>query len=66
MNVCAFCRQQLSGPEGLCSHHHSVSKDDWAAVNRVMCDFLHRGVVPERLSMADREAEDREARGAAA
>jgi hypothetical protein len=66
MNVCASCRQQLPGPESFCSRHHSASADGWAAVNRVMCNFLHRGVVPARLSVADRDADEREARGAAA
>ena len=31
--------------EALCGYHSAVHGDDWAAGNRVMCDFLHRGIV---------------------
>jgi hypothetical protein len=27
---------------------------DWAAENRIMCDFIHRGIVPPRLPAAER------------
>ena len=43
----------MIGDSMLCAHHHLVS-DEWAAGNRVMCNFIHRGVVPERLSAEER------------
>jgi len=30
----------------MCAHHVASSGDDWAMGNRIMCDFLHRGVSP--------------------
>mgnify|MGYP001561766217 CR=1 FL=1 len=30
---------------------------DWAQVNRIMSNMLHRKVVPERLALKDREEE---------
>jgi hypothetical protein len=29
----------------MCAHHVDSRADDWAMGNRIMCDFLHRGVV---------------------
>jgi hypothetical protein len=29
----------------MCAHHVASYGDDWAMSNRIMCDFLHRGVV---------------------
>jgi hypothetical protein len=29
----------------MCAHHVASYGDDWAMGNRIMCDFLHRGVV---------------------
>ena len=60
MSLCTYCGVQVSGPERLCTHHHDVSGDDWAAVNRLMCDLFHRGRAPNRLEAADRHAEDPE------
>jgi len=28
--------------------------DHWAATNRIMCDFFHRGLPPRRPLIADR------------
>jgi hypothetical protein len=39
----------------LCPHHPLMFEDEWAAVNRIMCDFFHRGQVPARLSLAERD-----------
>jgi len=30
----------------MCAHHVASYGDDWAMGNRIMCDFLHRGVSP--------------------
>jgi hypothetical protein len=32
-----------------------VYGDDWAAANRIMCDFFHRKKVPPRLTRPERE-----------
>jgi hypothetical protein len=42
----------------LCPHHH-VPETGWAATNRIMCDFVHRGIVIRRVPVAAREAEIR-------
>jgi hypothetical protein len=46
MSQCALCRHPTPGPEGLCGYHAAAQGDDWAAGNRIVCDFLHRGIVP--------------------
>jgi hypothetical protein len=45
----------------LCAHHLFGNDDDWAASNRVMCDLVHRGVVPRRLPPGQREELDADA-----
>lgn len=55
MSLCASCGLPLSSDAGICPHHHAVYGDEWAASNRVHCDFFHRGIVPERLPEADRD-----------
>ncbi len=45
MTLCAYCGVEAP-PGGLCSRHTFAHGDDWAKGNRVMCDFLHRGVLP--------------------
>lgn len=49
MARCANCTLQLLDDRELCPHHHIVYGDNWAAVNRIMCDFLHRRVDPKRV-----------------
>ena len=52
---CASCGIETSDEIGLCPHHQSVhGARDWAAANRIMCDFFHRQRVPRRLLEADR------------
>ena len=47
MSLCAHCAQPTSGPRELfCAYHLTDRTHDWAAGNRLMCDFLHRGIVP--------------------
>jgi hypothetical protein len=29
----------------LCAYHSVSYGDDWARCNRMMCDFIHRGIV---------------------
>jgi len=45
MTVCARCgHATIDG--GLCTYTGS-EHDDWAIGNRVMCDFIHRGILLE-------------------
>lgn len=55
MSACAQCGLQLGHDAALCQHHHVASADDWAAVNRIMCDFLHRRKPLPRLQPSERE-----------
>ena len=55
MSLCASCGLQLSGDAALCPHHHCVYGDDWAVANRIMCDLVHRAIVPRRLAPNDRD-----------
>ena len=55
--LCPSCGLAVTVTE-ICPHHHVYAHDDeWAAGNRAMCDFFHRGVLPRRLSADDREDE---------
>jgi hypothetical protein len=54
MSLCAACGMQLGGDATLCAHHAAGSLG-WATENRIMCDLLHRGIVPPRLSAAERD-----------
>ena len=46
MSLCAQCAQPTLGPGEFCAFHTAGQTEDWAAGNRLMCDFLHRGIVP--------------------
>ncbi len=59
MRVCALCGHPTFGADGLCAYHSTSHGDDWALGNRIMCDFLHRGIVtppPTRRSYRSLEA----------
>ena len=43
MSLCAYCREQTLGE--ICGHHSPGYEADWATGNRIMCDFVHRGIV---------------------
>ena len=45
MSRCASCGAETLGRRDLCGHHGSSCEDDWATGNRIMCDFVHRGIV---------------------
>ena len=45
MSRCVHCGQPTLGPDDFCGHHTAGHGDDWATGNRIMCDFLHRGIV---------------------
>ena len=48
MSLCAHCGQTVLGGSGVCAFHLTGQGDDWAAGNRIMCDFFHRGIVLPR------------------
>ncbi len=58
MSACVLCGMDVPGEGALCAHHHFGIADDWAACNRIMCDFVHRGVVPLRLPKEQRDEPD--------
>ena len=45
MSLCIQCGYPTSGADDMCVHHVAAYADDWAMGNRIMCDFLHRGIV---------------------
>ena len=45
MSLCVLCAQPTLGSGDLCPYHTAGQGDEWAAGNRVMCDFVHRGLV---------------------
>ena len=54
MPLCVQCAQFTFGTAEICRHHVSGHGADLAAANRIMCDFLHRGVVaPSPCERAD-------------
>ncbi len=57
-SLCSVCGQRVVGNVALCARHAAVSTDSWAVGNRILCDFLHRGIAPPRLRAADRIIDD--------
>jgi len=53
MRLCAFCGTAMTAPGNLCAFHLTLASDDWAMTNRSMCDFIHRGRVPDRPTTQD-------------
>jgi hypothetical protein len=45
MSLCVFCGHATLGGRDLCAYHDATHEDDWAVGNRLMCDFLHRGIM---------------------
>jgi hypothetical protein len=44
MSLCAYCGYPTVG--AWCDYHANAPEgDDWATGNRIMCDFVHRGIV---------------------
>ena len=46
MALCVLCAEPTLGDQDVCVFHLYGHGADWATGNRIMCDFLHRGVVP--------------------
>jgi len=58
LSLCVQCGQPLLDPADLCAYHSSSHGDDWAAGNRIICDFVHRGIVlPRPPEAADHSIE---------
>ncbi len=55
MPVCMQCGQPTDGAAEICSYHVYAIVDGWATANRMMCDLLHRGIVPPAPSERDDE-----------
>jgi len=54
MSLCVVCAQPTPGHDDVCAFHVFSHGDDWATGNRIMCDFLHRGVLrPAARERAD-------------
>jgi hypothetical protein len=53
MRPCSICGQPVGGV-ALCGHHAGGAADGWAANNRIMCDFVHRGIAPPRVRPVER------------
>jgi hypothetical protein len=45
MNPCAYCGDPIDDSSGICRFHSILQGDNWASANRIMCDFIHRGIV---------------------
>lgn len=54
MSSCVMCGMQVNGSSELC-YHHTTYDLGWAIVNRIMCDLIHRGIQPTRLSKKERD-----------
>ena len=56
VSLCASCGLNNPNEVELCPHHHAFDDSrDWATANRLMCDLLHRHIVPRRLTEAERD-----------
>lgn len=57
MPHCAACTLELDNDRGLCPHHDVRSADQWAASNKIWCDYFHRRIPIPRLTKAERDEE---------
>lgn len=57
MSRCVLCGGENEGDLSLCLHH-TVGDLDWSTVNRLFCDFLHRGVQPPHPVLSERIEEE--------
>lgn len=49
-DMCPVCGLPVYGGGRICAHHPDTYGPNWAAGNKIMCDFFHRGVVPPRVA----------------
>ena len=54
MNLCIVCGQSNPDRQNFCSFH-ITPEENWSAANRIMCDFVHRAIVPRRLPACERD-----------
>ena len=54
MSICAVC-VQASGDAGNLCPYHVTTDHGWSVANRIMCDLVHRAVVPRRLPPHERD-----------
>jgi hypothetical protein len=45
MSCCALCAHPTFRGADLCAYHGTGEGKAWATQNRMMCDFVHRGIV---------------------
>ena len=57
MPLCVQCGFSTLGTAAICSHHVSGHGADSATADRIMCDFLHRGVVAPTPCKRDEDLE---------
>lgn len=56
VSACVVCGCPVE--DGLCRHHvDGYTGDRWADTNRILCDWLHRGIEPTRLTAEQRADE---------
>jgi len=46
MSLCVCCAQPVGDGGDFCGYHTLGDSGDWATGNRIVCDFIHRGIVP--------------------
>ena len=49
---CVSCGAENPPVGELCAHH-VPTEADWSSANRIMCDFVHRGIDPAYVAFAD-------------
>ena len=54
MSLCVLCGGLTPDGSAICVYHCSTD-EDWATANRIMCDFVHRAIVPRRLAAEERD-----------
>lgn len=59
MTLCPTCGLTCP-PDGICEHHAYVFYDEWSRSNRIVCDFVHRKIEPQRVDPEYRERLDAE------
>jgi hypothetical protein len=55
MRRCPNCGAEIDAFTLLCRHHHEGVAAGWSLVNRLMCDLVHRHIVPPRPPDTDAE-----------
>ena len=56
MASCARCGLITPDDAEICVQHVVADEPDWATANRMMCDFVHRRIVPPAWSEREQQA----------